>query len=203
LVKCPPAIKHRSHVRIVSGAPAESMIYELLSARRASQCPQNVRVIPFAQRSALQPVPGLAQSREPPANDNVAREARAKGIATASPAGAARPHQSPTCGNVRTRRPNSGCGWPRQPRANHRHRRQSRSGQRGGKPGVASAAEKVGPDRRDLRTFPQSSVLIPKSASFYAFAARVRRQKRWIVARMSLAVLVQRKGFGSALVASM
>ena len=48
-----------------------------------------------------------------------------------------------------------------------------------------------------------ASVPILKSVSFYAFAARVRRQKRWMLARMSLAVLVQRKGFGSALVASM
>ena len=32
----------------------------------------------------------------------------------------------------------------------------------------------------------------------YVFAARVRRQKRWMLARMSLAVLVQRKVFGSA-----
>ena len=47
------------------------------------------------------------------------------------------------------------------------------------------------------------SVLILKSGSFYAFASRVRRQKRWMLARMSSAVLVQRKGFGSALVASM
>ena len=37
-----------------------------------------------------------------------------------------------------------------------------------------------------------TSVLIPKSISFYAFAARVRRQKRWMLARMSLAVFVQR-----------
>ena len=48
-----------------------------------------------------------------------------------------------------------------------------------------------------------ASVLILKSVSFYAFAARVRWQKRWMLARMSLAVLVQRKGLGSALVASM
>src|SRR6516164_8780466 len=48
-----------------------------------------------------------------------------------------------------------------------------------------------------------TSVLILKSVSFYVFAARVRRQKRWMLARMSFAVLVQRKGFGSALVASM
>lgn len=48
-----------------------------------------------------------------------------------------------------------------------------------------------------------ASVLILKSGSFYAFASRVRRQKRWMLARMSSAVLVQRKGFGSALVASM
>jgi hypothetical protein len=34
--------------------------------------------------------------------------------------------------------------------------------------------------------------LIQKSISFYAFAARVRRQKRWMLARMSSAVLVQR-----------
>ena len=47
-----------------------------------------------------------------------------------------------------------------------------------------------------------ASVLIPKSISFYAFAARVRRQKRWMLAKMSLAVFVQRNGLGSALVAS-
>ena len=48
-----------------------------------------------------------------------------------------------------------------------------------------------------------ASVLIPKSISFYAFAPMVRRQKRWMLARMSSAVLVQRKGFGLAFVASM
>lgn len=48
-----------------------------------------------------------------------------------------------------------------------------------------------------------ASVLILKSASYYVFSPIVRRQKRWMLARISLAVLVQRKGFGSALVASM
>ena len=46
------------------------------------------------------------------------------------------------------------------------------------------------------------SVPIPKSLPFYAFAQIVRRQKRWMLARMSSAVLIQRNGFGSAFVAS-
>lgn len=45
--------------------------------------------------------------------------------------------------------------------------------------------------------------MILKCVWFYAFAAIVRRQKRWMLARMSSAVLVQRKGLGSAFVASM
>ena len=48
-----------------------------------------------------------------------------------------------------------------------------------------------------------ASVPIRKSATYYAVSASVRRQKRWMLARMSSAVLVQRNGFGSALVASM
>ena len=37
---------------------------------------------------------------------------------------------------------------------------------------------------------------------FHSLASRVRRQKRWMLARISSAVLVQRNGFGSALVVS-
>lgn len=65
-------------------------------------------------------------------------------------------------------------------------------------------ARQIGPPRRVIiiHSSCSASVLIPKSISFYAFAARVRRQKRWMLAKMSLAVFVQRNGLGSALVAS-
>ena len=57
---------------------------------------------------------------------------------------------------------------------------------------------------RDRRAYGiYASVLNPKSVPFYFVAASVRRQKRWMLARMLSAVLVQRNGLGAAFVAAM